>query len=65
MQYLCVLAIIGCAVLNREISHLVAESRHAVRVWWLRQGLHGTPDVLRTELQRAVDEVGRGKRTPA
>ena len=53
------IAIIGCAVFNREISHLVAESRHAVRVWWMRQGLHGTPDILRTELQRAIDEVER------
>ena len=42
------LAIIGCMVMNREISHLVSESRHVVRVWWLRQGLHDTPDVLRT-----------------
>ena len=53
------LAIIGCMVMNREISHLVSESRHVVRVWWLRQGLHDTPDVLRTELQHAVDEIGR------
>lgn len=53
------IAIIGCMVLNREISHLVAQSHHVVRVWWLRQGLHDTPDILRTELQRAVDEIER------
>ena len=53
------LAIIGCMVMNREISHLVSESRHVVRVWWLRQGLHDTPDVLCTELQHSVDEIGR------
>lgn len=52
-------ALIGCMVMNREISHLVARSRNTVRVWWLRQGLHDTPDILRSELQRTVDEVER------
>ena len=53
------IALIGCMVMNREISHLVAQSRHVVRVWWQRQGLHDTPDILRTELQHAIDEVER------
>lgn len=53
------LALIGCMVMNREISGLIANSRNVVRAWWLRQGLHDTPDVLRAELQRAVDEVER------
>ena len=51
------IALIGCMVMNREISRLVADSRHIVRVWWLRQGLHNTPDVLRSELQRAIDNI--------
>lgn len=51
------IAIIGCMVMNREISHLISSSRHVVRVWWQRQGLHDTPDILRTELQRTVDEI--------
>lgn len=51
------IALIGCMVMNREICHLVADSCHIVRAWWLRQGLHDTPDILRNELQRAVDEV--------
>lgn len=51
------LAIIGCMVINREISHLAAESDNVVRVWWLRQGLHDTPDLLRQELQRRIDEI--------
>ncbi len=55
------IAIIGCMVMNREISHLVADSRHVVRVWWLRQGLHDTPDILRTELQLAIDDIEREK----
>lgn len=53
------LALIGCMVMNREISHLVAGSKHVVRTWWLRQGLHNTPDLLRTEVQRMIDEVER------
>ena len=51
------LALIGCMVMNREISHLAAESPHVVRTWWLRQGLHDTPDLLRTELQRTLDGI--------
>lgn len=51
------IALIGCMVMNREISYLVSKSGNVVRTWWLRQGLHDTPDVLRTELQRTVDEI--------
>lgn len=53
------IALIGCMVMNREISRLSADSRHIVRTWWLRQGLHDTPDILRTELQHTVDEIER------
>ena len=51
------IALIGCMVTNREISRLAAESGHVVRVWWLRQGLHDTPDILRAELQKTIDAV--------
>lgn len=53
------IGLIGCMVMNREISHLVSKSRHIVRVWWLRQGLHDTPDVLRRTLQDKIDEIER------
>lgn len=53
------LALIGCMVMNREISQLISTSQNVVRAWWLRQGLHDTPDVLHNELQRTVDEVER------
>ena len=53
------LALIGCMVMNREISRLISESSYPVRAWWLRQGLHDTPDRLRTELQHTIDEVER------
>lgn len=51
------IAIIGCMVMNREISRLVSESKNNVRVWWMRQGLHDTPDVLHSELQRTIDSI--------
>lgn len=51
------IAIIGCMVMNREISRLVSGSKNQVRVWWLRQGLHDTPDLLRSELQRTIDDI--------
>ena len=53
------IAIIGCMVMNREISRLAADSRHVVRVWWQRQGLHDTPDILRAELQKNIDAIER------
>ena len=45
--------------MNREISHLVSESQYPIRTWGLRQGLHDTPDILRHELQRVIDEIER------
>lgn len=51
------LALVGCMVMNREIGRLISESDNVVRAWWMRQGLHDTPDVLRSELQRTVDEI--------
>ena len=53
------IAIVGCMVMNREISRLAAESQNIVRVWWLRQGLHDTPDILRQELQANIDAIER------
>lgn len=53
------IAFVGCMVMNREISALIAKSDHLVRAWWLRQGLHCTPDRLRAEVQEAVDAVER------
>lgn len=51
------IALIGCMVMNREISQLIADSPHVVRAWWLRQGLHDTPDILRTQLQKTIDAI--------
>lgn len=51
------IALIGCHVLSREISYEVAISPHSIRTWWLRQGLHDTPDLLRREVQSAIDQI--------
>lgn len=51
------LAIIACMVFNREFSYLTATSPHLCRTWWLRQGLHNTPDLLRKELQATIDAI--------
>ncbi len=51
------IALIGCMVMSREISYLISQSRNIVRPWWLKQGLHDTPDILHTELQRLIDEI--------
>lgn len=53
------IAMIGCMVMNREISLLISKSENIVRVWWLRQGLHDTPDILRAQLQKTIDEIER------
>lgn len=47
--------IIACHVLWRELSHFASLSPHVFDVQFLKQGLHDTPDRLRTELQSAID----------
>lgn len=51
------IALIGCMVMNREINHLTARSSNIVRTWWLRQGLHDTPELLRANLQQTIDSI--------
>jgi hypothetical protein len=51
--HFCVLA---CHVLWRELCHFATQSPHVFDFRFLRQGLHDTPDLLRTELQRVIDE---------
>jgi len=49
--------VVACHVLWRELSHFAARSKHAFQLVYLEQGLHDTPDILRAELQRAIDAV--------
>lgn len=52
--------IIACRVLWRELCYFAARSRNVFDFVFLEQGLHNTPDKLRTELQQAIDAVGSG-----
>ncbi len=49
--------IIGCHVLWREFCHFASLSENVFNFKFLKQGLHSTPDLLRKELQGAIDSV--------
>jgi hypothetical protein len=49
--------VISCHVLWREISYFASISDNSFNFKFLKQGLHDTPDLLRVELQKAIDEV--------
>ena len=52
--------IIACHVLWRELCHFASLSDNIYDFQFLEQGLHDTPDVLRKELQTAIDAVDGG-----
>lgn len=47
--------IVSCHVLWRELCHFAAQSKNVFDFTFLPQGLHDTPEVLRRELQAAID----------
>lgn len=47
--------LISCHVLWRELCHFAACSHHVFDFRFLEQGLHNTPDLLRSSLQDAID----------
>ena len=51
------IAFIGCMVMFREVSALMAKSEHVFRPFWMPQGLHDTPEQLTASVQAAIDEV--------
>ena len=53
--------IIACRVFSRELSYYAAQSRHTVDITWLPQGLHDTPDRLRTMLRQTLEDLYRQK----
>lgn len=59
------IALIACAVLERELSFEIARTPSVVRVWWLRQGLHDTPDLLRQQLQNEISRIEEEQETLA
>lgn len=52
--------VIACDVLNREISLLCSYSECYTDVTFLHQGLHDTPEKLRTSIQAAIDQAEEG-----
>jgi hypothetical protein len=49
-------SIISCHVLWRELCFLAAQSPHLYYFHFLKQGLHNTPEILKQELQSAIDQ---------
>ncbi len=52
--------IISCHVLWRELSYYASLSEHVFTFEFLPQGLHNTPEILRADLQKAIDAVPDG-----
>ncbi len=48
--------VIACHVLWRELCFFATRSPNVFDFRFLKQGLHDTPELLRTELQRVIDE---------
>ena len=53
------LKVIACDVMRREICHLASQSPCYVDVSFLSQGLHETPDKLRTMLGENIEEANQ------
>jgi len=49
--------VISCHVLWREICYFASSSKNTFNFYFLRQGLHDTPDILRQQVQDAIDAV--------
>lgn len=49
--------VISCHMLWREFCHFASLSENIFNFRFLKQGLHNTPDLLRKELQEAIDTV--------
>jgi Protein of unknown function (DUF1638) len=54
------LKVIACDVMNREFSYLSSQSCCLVDVTFLHQGLHDTPEKLKTQLQQEIDKANQG-----
>ena len=51
------LAVIACRIFTRELSRLVSESDNICYIYWLEQGLHNTPELLRKKLQQQINAI--------
>jgi len=53
--------LIACRVLWREMSYYSAQAPHDVNIIYLEQGLHNTPERLRSSLQEEIDRTADGR----
>jgi len=51
------LAVIACRVFTRELSRAVSESENTCYIYWMEQGLHNTPDLLREKIQKQIEAI--------
>lgn len=51
------LAVVGCAVMEVEVEHLMADLPHIVDYRKLEQGLHNEPKRLHQQVQDAIDDI--------
>ena len=51
------LKVIACEVLLREICLCAAHSENVISIEFLKRGLHDNPDLLRSDVQRKIDET--------
>jgi len=49
--------VISCHVLWRELCHFASISKNIFNFHFLKQGLHDTPDILRQQVQGAIDKL--------
>ncbi|UCE06249.1 MAG: DUF1638 domain-containing protein [bacterium] len=49
--------VISCHVLWRELCYFASISKNVFNFHFLKQGLHDTPDILRQQVQRAIDKL--------
>ncbi len=49
--------IVSCHVLWRELCYFASISQNVFDFRFMKQGLHNTPDILRRDIQEAIDEV--------
>jgi len=57
-------SVIACGVLAADLKHIAPRLGQAINLHFLPGGLHATPERLRIELQKAIDEIS-GTGTPA
>ncbi len=51
------IALIGCMVLLRDVSKIIPDSDNFIFPFWFEQGLHDTPEILRHNLQKKIDDI--------